>query len=39
MKTSNELIEWAYEIYVQMLIPDEFVQSWRNNKDCNDDDE
>lgn len=29
MKTGTELIDWVYDIYVQMIVPDEFDQSFQ----------
>jgi len=39
MRTSSELIDWVYEIYVQTLIPDEIDPPGerRGDEDCNDD--
>jgi hypothetical protein len=37
MKTSTELIDWMYEIWVNMIIPDEIEQECDSKREERDD--
>lgn len=38
LKTSSDLIDWVYDIYTRLLMPEEFDPSWpREEKDFHDD--